>query len=274
MIPPFVDAEFVAEHPEAVLADVRWYLDGRDGKAAFEAGHIAGAIWVDLDHQLAGHDQPATEGRHPFPTPEQFAASMGELGIANGTLVVAYDDTGGLTAGRLAVMLRMIGGDAAVLVGGLGAWTGPIETGEGRTPSPAEFTAVEWPEDRLATADDVVKILNDGGSAIDARSRERFVGSVAQIDKQPGHIPGARSAPWSEVLADDMLPKSPEDLRDHYRQLGIDGGHEVVAYCGSGVSACMNLLAMEHAGLTAPRLYVASWSGWSADPNREAATGE
>ena len=274
MIPPFVDAEFVAEHPEAVLADVRWYLDGRDGRAAFEAGHIADAVWVDLDHQLANHDQPSTEGRHPFPTAAQFAASMGSLGIANDTLVVACDDTGGLTAGRLAVMLRIIGGDAAVLVGGLGAWTGAIETGAGRTPSPVEFTAVDWPEDRLASADDVAKILNEGGSAIDARSYERFLGKVVQIDKQPGHIPGARSAPWSEVLDADTMPKSPDDLRDHYRQLGIDGDHEVVAYCGSGVSACMNVLAMEHAGLTAPRLYVASWSGWSADPNREAATGE
>ena len=106
-------------------------------------------------------------------------------------------------------MLRMIGCDAAVLVGGLAAWTGPIETGPGRAPSSVEFTAVEWPDDRLANADDVVKILAEGGSAIDARSRERFVGEVVQIDKQPGHIPGARSAPWSEVLGADTLPKDP-----------------------------------------------------------------
>ena len=274
MIPPFVDAEFVTNHPEAVLADVRWYLDGSNGKAAFEDGHIADAVWVDLDHQLAAHDQPDTEGRHPFPTPAQFASAMGSLGISNDTLVVAYDDTGGLTAGRLAVMLRMIGCDAAVLVGGLGAWPGPIETGAGRTPAPAQFTAVEWPSDRLASANDVAKVLKTGGAAIDARSYERFVGEVVQIDKTPGHIPGARSAPWSEVLGADTLPKSPEDLRHYYRQLGVDGEHEVVAYCGSGVSACMNVLAIEHAGLTAPRLYVASWSGWSADPNRQAATGE
>jgi thiosulfate/3-mercaptopyruvate sulfurtransferase len=274
MIPPFVDADFVAAHPDAVLADVRWYLDGRDGKAAFESGHIAGAVWVDLDHQLAGHDRPDTEGRHPFPTPADFAAAMGSLGIANDTVVVAYDDTGGLTAGRLAVMLRMIGCDAAVLTGGLGAWAGPVETGPAPTPTPAVFNAVEWPEDKLASADDVAAIVASGGAAIDARSRERFVGEVVQIDKQPGHIPGARSAPWSELLDSATMPRPPADLRDHYRQLGVDGNHEVVAYCGSGVSACMNVLAMEHAGLAVPRLYVASWSGWSADPNREAATGE
>lgn len=274
MIPPFVDESFLRDHPDAVLADVRWYLDGRDGHAAFAAGHLPGAVWVDLDHHLAGVDQPATGGRHPFPTPEAFAAAMGSLGIGNDTLVVAYDDTGGLTAGRLAVMLRMLGFDAAVLIGGLGTWTGPIETGTGRTPTPTTFTPHEWPADRLASADDVEQILAEGGAAIDARSYERFLGEVVQLDKQPGHIPGARSAPWSAVLDADAKPRSVTELRDHYNDLGVDDAHQVVAYCGSGVSACMNVLAMEHAGLALPRLYVASWSGWTADPIRQAATGE
>ncbi len=274
MIPPFVDAEFAAAHPQAVLADVRWYLDGRDGRAAFEAGHIAGAVWVDLDHQLAAGGRPATEGRHPLPSPAAFADAMGSLGIANDTLVIAYDDTGGLTAGRLAVMLRMIGSDATVLAGGLGAWTGAVETGSGHTPLPAEFVATDWPNDRLATADDVQRIAAAGGAVLDARSYERFVGEVVQIDKRPGHIPGARSSPWSAVLGSDTTPRSVDDLRDYFGKLGVDNDHDVVAYCGSGVSACLNMLAMEHAGLGTPLLYVASWSGWSADPNREAATGE
>jgi thiosulfate/3-mercaptopyruvate sulfurtransferase len=200
---------------------------------------------------------------------------MGSLGIANDTLVIAYDDTGGLTAGRLVVMLRILGCDAAVLEGGLGAWTGAIETGEGRTPTPVEFTATDWASERLATADDVERIATAGGAILDARSLERFRGEIAQIDKRPGHIPGARSAPWSAILDSDATPRSPAELRDHYRSLGVDdAGHNVVAYCGSGVSACMNVLAMEHAGLGISRLYVASWSGWSADPNREAATGD
>ena len=274
MIPPFVDAEFVRTHPEAVLADVRWYLDGRDGHAAFEAGHIPGAVWVDLDHQLAGHDQLATEGRHPFPTPANFAAAMGSLGIANDTVVVAYDDTGGLTAGRLAVMLRMIGCDAAVLAGGLVAWAGSLETGPAHIPTPVEFTATDWPNDRLASAEEVEQIIASGGTAIDARSHERFLGQVSQIDKRAGHIPGSRSAPWSEVLDGENMPRSADELRVHYKDLDADDDHEVVAYCGSGVSACMNILAMEQAGLAAPKLYVASWSGWTSDPNREAATGE
>ena len=274
MIPPFVDAEFVRTHPEAVLADVRWYLDGRDGRAAFEAGHIPGAVWVDLDHQLAGHDQLATQGRHPFPTPANFAAAMGSLGIANDTVVVAYDDTGGLTAGRLAVMLRMIGCEAAVLAGGLMAGAGSLEMGPAHIPTPVEFTATDWPNDRLASAEEVEQIIASGGTAIDARSHERFLGQVSQIDKRAGHIPGSRSAPWSEVLDGERKPRSADELRVHYKDLDADDDHEVVAYCGSGVSACMNILAMEQAGLAAPKLYVASWSGWTSDPNREAATGE
>lgn len=274
MIPPFVDVEFVEAHPEAVRADVRWYLDGSDGHAAFEAGHLPGAVWVDLEHQLAAAGRPATEGRHPLPDPSDFAAAMSALGISDDTLVVAYDDTGGLTAGRLAVMLRMLGRDATVLAGGLGAWIGPIETGAGRVPSPGVFTARAWPDDRLATADDAQVVADAGGVVLDARSHERFTGSVALIDKRAGHIPGSRCAYWGEVLDSEAMPRSTDELRQHYRDVGVVDANDAIAYCGSGVSACLNVLAMEHAGLGIPRLYVASWSGWSADPNREAATGD
>jgi thiosulfate/3-mercaptopyruvate sulfurtransferase len=272
VIPPFADTTFVNEHPDAVLADVRWYLDGRDGQAAFETAHLPAAVWVDLDRQLAATDRPATEGRHPLPTPNAFAAAMGALGISNDTTVIAYDDTGGLTAGRLAVMLRMLGCDAAVLNGGLNAWSGEIETGPGRTPTPATFAAVDWPAERVADEAAIARVVSAGGAVLDARSPERFRGEVAQIDKRPGHIPGARNAPWSAVIDADATVRPADELRDHYRDLGVDG--ETVAYCGSGVSACMNVLAMEHAGLGTPRLYVASWSGWSADPQREAALGD
>jgi thiosulfate/3-mercaptopyruvate sulfurtransferase len=272
MIPPFVDTTFASEHPNAVLADVRWYLDGRDGRAAFETAHLPGAVWVDLDRQLAATGRPATEGRHPLPTAEAFADAMGTLGISNDTTVIAYDDTGGLTAGRLAVMLRMLGCDAAVLNGGLTAWSGQIETGHGRAPTPARFTAADWPAERLADENDIARVIRADGAVLDARSLERFRGEVAQIDKRPGHIPGARSAPWTAVLDADATIRPLHELRDHYRELGVDS--ETVAYCGSGVSACMNVLAMEHAGLGTPRLYVASWSGWSADPQRGAALGD
>ncbi len=282
MIAPVVAPEAVAGlvevHDDVVLADVRWYLDGRDGRKAFEESHIVGAVWVDLDHALAGHDQPATEGRHPFPTPQAFAAAMGALGIGDNTVVVAYDDTGGLTAGRLVVMLRMLGRDAAVLNGGLNAWTAaglPTELGPATRATANEFTATPWPQDRLATADQAQRTAAAGGAVIDARPLARFTGEQALIDPRPGHIPGARSATWSAVLTDTGELRTPDDLKAHYAALGIaDAGTPSVAYCGSGVSACMNIVAMEHAGLTPPRLYVASWSGWSADPDRPAELGQ
>jgi thiosulfate/3-mercaptopyruvate sulfurtransferase len=258
-----------------VVADVRWYLDGRDGRTAFESAHLPGAVWVDLEAALAGHDLPATEGRHPFPTPEAFARSMGELGIGDNSLVVAYDDGGGMTAGRLVSMLRMIGRDAAVLDGGLTVWTTEgrsVESGPAERPTPAEFTAVAWPAGRFASADDAFAHAAQGGAVIDARVAERFTGEVALIDPRPGHIPGARNAPWASVLGSDGRFRSPDELRTHFESLGaVDAS--TIAYCGSGVSACMNLLAMEMAGLEPPRLYVASWSGWSADDDRPAELG-
>ncbi len=282
MIPVVVGAEFLRDHPVApaheagrgvVVVDVRWYLDGRDGRVAYEAGHLPGAVWVDLDHQLAAHGAPATEGRHPFPTPDDFAAAMSSLGIGDGTTVVAYDDTGGLTAGRLVVMLRMLGEQAAVLDGGLAAWPGEVHTGWVE-PVPARFTARPWPTDRLASADETAALASgDEGVVIDARARERFTGEVTQIDPRPGHVPGAVNAPWSAVLGAAGRLRSVDELRAHYRSLGVDDDVPTIAYCGSGVSACMNVLAMEHAGFAPPRLYVASWSGWSADERRPAETG-
>jgi thiosulfate/3-mercaptopyruvate sulfurtransferase len=270
--PAIVDAAFLAQHPAAVIADVRWYLDGRDGRAAYEDGHLPGAVWVDLDTALAAHGLPATEGRHPFPDPDAFATAMAAIGIGNDTVVVAYDDTGGLTAGRLVVMLRMLGGDASLLGGGLPAWTGEVATGWVE-PTPTTFTEMPWPTDRLASADEAAASATAGAPVLDARSHERFTGELTQIDPRPGHIPGARSAPWSAVLDGDGHVRPVGELRDHYAALGVTDDSPAIAYCGSGVSACMNVLAMEHAGLPTARLYVASWSGWSADPERPAAVG-
>lgn len=279
VIPVIVDANTLHDLQAAnpgpggvVVADVRWYLDGRDGRAAYEAGHLPGAVWVDLHHQLAALDAPATEGRHPFPAPDHFAAAMGELGIGDDTVVVAYDDTGGLTAGRLVVMLRMLGREAALLDGGLNAWTGEVHQGW-VAPVPTIFTAAPWPSDRLASADETAALAAGDGVVMDARARDRFTGEVTQIDPLPGHVPGAVNAPWAAVLGPDGRVRSIDELRAHYAALGVRDDVPVVAYCGSGVSACMNIMAMEHAGFTPPRLYVASWSGWSADPQRPAELG-
>ncbi len=285
MIAVIVDAEFVAAHldglvadlpGDVLVADVRWYLDGRDGRAAYEHSHLPGAVWVDLDRHLAAHDRPAVDGRHPLPTPEAFAASMGQIGIGDDTTVIAYDDTGGMTAGRLVVMLRVLGIDAAVLDGGLAAWTDAAEASHPRSgrvqsgwvePTPRSFTPRPWPAGRFATADEAGDAAAAGRPVLDARSAERFRGEVALIDARPGHIPGARNAPWNAVLDDTGRFRSPDELRRHYAALAADTG-EVIASCGSGVSACMNLIAMEHAGLQPARLFTASWSGWSADPER------
>ncbi|MFT3851775.1 MAG: sulfurtransferase [Ilumatobacteraceae bacterium] len=276
MIPPVVDAEFLDAHPEALIADVRWYLDGRDGFAAYRDAHLPGARWVDLETALSAAGRPATEGRHPLPTPQAFAQAMRDLGIGDDSIVVAYDDTGGVTAGRLVVMLRVLGIDAALLDGGLRAWIGPVESGPGKaSAAPGSFTERPWPAERFADADETGAAALAGTPVIDARSFERFTGEATMVDRVPGHIPGARSAPATDVFGPDGRFKSVDELRAHYAARGIDDSTaDVIASCGSGVSACANIIALEHAGLPRARLFAASWSGWSADPDREAATGE
>ena len=278
MIAPVVDAGFLSSHPHAVVADVRWYLDGRSGHDAFRAGHLPGAIWIDLERHLSGHGLPATEGRHPFPDAADFAATMSGYGIGDDTVVVAYDDQGGMVAARLVVMLRMLGREAALLDGGLGAWVAdghPVNTGDGRVPEPAVFTPTPWPSRRLVNADTAASHAAHGGTVLDARAADRFSGENAAIDPRPGHIPGARNSPWQSLLDTDGRMKHAADLLDHYESLGLDPAHsaDTVCYCGSGVSACMNVLAIERLGMEPPRLFVASWSGWSADPNRPTETG-
>jgi len=278
VIAPVVSPAHLAALADVVIIDVRWYLDGRDGRTEYERAHLPGAVWVDLDRQLAAHDRPVTEGRHPFPTPADFAVAMGELGIGDHTVVVAYDDTGGLTAGRLVTMLRMLGREAAMLDGGLKGWAlagFDIETGPADPIAPAVFTPMPWPADRFATAAETAAHAATGGPVLDARISERFTGEQALVDPRPGHVPGARNAPWAALLgADGRLLPTPQ-LRDHFTALGAAAPEAApITYCGSGVSACLNIVAMEHAGLTPPRLYVASWSGWSADPDRPTELGD
>ena len=285
MIAPVVGADSLPDG--AVLVDVRWYLDGRDGRVAYEAGHLPGAIWIDLERDLSRHDLPTSEGRHPLPTPAAFAIAMSALGIGDDTVVVAYDDTGGVTAGRLVVMLRMLGRSAALLDGGLGAWIADgraIEVGPSIVAtSSATFSTTEWPTRRLASADEAADLAANGGAVLDSRAHERFTGEQVLVDPRPGHMPGARSAPWAELQRPDGRLLDREELRAHFSRLGADrevNDSEVndsetpVAYCGSGVSACLNVLAMEHAGLTPARLFVGSWSGWAADPSRPVEVGD
>lgn len=265
---PVVDSTWVCAHPDAVIADVRYYLDGRSGRAAYDAGHIPGAVFVDLHDALAAEPSPRA-GRHPFPTPEHFAARLGALGIGEADPVVAYDDTGGIMAARLVWMLRVIGAQAALLDGGLQAWDGPLET-ETATRQSQTRAARPWPADRLADIDEVAQT---SAPLLDARAGARFRGEEEPLDPRAGHIPGARNVSTADNLAANGAFLAPETLRRRFDEAGIGAGETPIAYCGSGVSACHLLLSIEHAGLGPGRLYPGSWSQWSNDPERPAEKG-
>jgi thiosulfate/3-mercaptopyruvate sulfurtransferase len=266
---PFVSATWLAEHrSDVALIDVRWYPDGRSGRESYEAGHIPGAVWIDLDETLAEAPSPA-EGRHPLPTPDRFAAGLSRAGIGDGTRVVAYDDSGGMAAGRLVWLLRALGQPAALLDGGLQSWTGDLET-TNASAEPAEFTRRPWPTDRLATLDEVPNVP----LLLDARAPERYRGDVEPLDPRAGHIPGAGNAPWPANLDANNRYRPAAALRETFEALGARPGSDVVVYCGSGVTACQTLLALEAAGIDGARLYPGSWSQWCADPERPAALGD
>jgi thiosulfate/3-mercaptopyruvate sulfurtransferase len=267
----WLDERLAADRPRTVIADVRWYLDGRSGHAEYERAHVPGSVWIDVDAHLSTPSTDPTDGRHPFPRPERFAIELGLVGIGDHDLVVALDDTGGMTAGRLVWMLRVLGRPAALLDGGLDAFA-PAELVTGPEPprNPVTRTPIAWPAERFATADELV-----GGDVlvVDVRAEQRFTGEAAMIDPRPGHIPGAINLPWQRNLATGSLRFPDVDvLRARFAEAGLVG-RDVVASCGSGVSACHLLVAMEHAGLPPGRLFPPSWSGWSADPARSAALG-
>jgi thiosulfate/3-mercaptopyruvate sulfurtransferase len=270
---PYVDAAWLEAHLDAVrVVDVRWYLDGRSGLEAYQSGHVPGAVFVDLDSDLAAPAGPII-GRHPLPTPEHFATAMGRLGITNEDTVIAYDDASGSVAARLWWMLDAVGVRVAVLDGGLAAWTGAFSLEMAR-PTSTAFTPRSWPSASVVDADEVDRLRLQGAPLLDARPHGRFTGEAPSIDLRPGHIPGARSAPWASNLdpgTGKFLP--PAELRRRYQGLGIDARDRVVVSCGSGVTACHDLLALRVAGFENAALYPGSWSGWSSDPLRPIALG-
>jgi thiosulfate/3-mercaptopyruvate sulfurtransferase len=272
VIDPFVSADWLRTHrDDVIVADVRWYLDGRSGRAAYEAGHIPGAVFVELDTVLSEPHEDDRRGRHPLATPERFAGGLAQLGIGDGDTVIAYDDAGGVIAARLVWMLRAIGHEAALLDGGLAAWPADdLHLGATRPRPPATFTTVPWPRELLASIDEVATTTS---VLIDARDAERFAGGADPVDPHSGHIPGARSVPTREHLDATGRIATPERLRARFAQAGVAPGTPVVSYCGSGVTACHNLLALQRAGLGPGRLFPGSWSQWSRDPERPVATG-
>ncbi len=267
---PFVSVDWLTAHrsdPDLVIVDSRWYLDGTDARGVYEAGHIAGAVFADLDVDISAPAGKA--GRHPLPTAASFAAAMSNLGIGDHTHVVVYDDQGGVVAGRLWWMLDALGHDVSVLAGGIDAWNEPLELGSARRIEPAIFTEQPFPSTRFVTADQVAGRSNEV-IVVDARSSGRYSGEPFHVDARFGHVPGAVNVPNTENFAEDTTDfKTTSQLASIYAQAGIgDPDQPVVVYCGSGVSASADLLALRLLGHTNVQLYTGSWSEWGADPCR------
>ena len=274
MFTTLITATQLREATSALVVDCRFDLmQTTRGAQAYLEGHVPGALYAHLDHHLSG---PAVSdhGRHPMPTPARLCEVFSALGITHERQVVCYDDLNGAMAARLWWLLRYMGQvRVAVLDGGWPAWLaagGSVETGA-VMPVPAVFTGHPYRE-RLVTLAD---LPTQQAALVDARDPGRFRGEVEPMDPRAGHIPGARNHCWKRNLAStgNFLP--PAALREALRQsLSTLPDASTVHYCGSGVTACHNVLAQVHAGLPEPRLYGGSWSEWCADPDRPAALGE
>jgi thiosulfate/3-mercaptopyruvate sulfurtransferase len=270
-----ISTDVLAAHlddPSFAIVDCRYKLDDETwGEHEYVARHIPRATYAHLGHDLAG-PKSGTNGRHPLPDVRALAQIFGRLGIDNETQVVAYDQDSGMYASRLWWMLRWLGHDAvAVLDGGFAEWTAehrPTASGEERV-RPREF-APAVRRDAAVDAGRVAALASDRAwHLVDARAPERFRGETEPIDKTPGHIPGAANHFYQWNLNERGTFRAPDELRAKLREsIGDVPPDHIICYCGSGVTACHNLLALEHAGLKGAKLYPGSWSEWSADPSR------
>ena len=258
--------------PTTVI-DVRWRLDLPDGRAEYREGHIPGAVYADMETQLSEHGEP-TDGRHPLPSPARLQAALTAWGVDDGDEIVVYDDHGNVSAARLWWLLRWAGLDRVrILDGALAGWRDAgfdIESGE---VTPLAGTARIASVGHLPTIDaDGAAALARAGVLIDSRAPARYRGDVEPIDPVGGHIPGAVNVPMDEHVDAAGRYLLTEQLRARFAAVGVDDGVEVAAYCGSGVSATTNVLALMLAGHRAA-LYPGSWSAWSNTPGRPIATG-
>lgn len=265
-------AELLTAGRPPVLLDVRWSLGDPDGRRRYLDGHIPGAVYVDLDTELA--DPPALRhGRHPLPSPERLEAAARRWGLHEGDTVVAYDAAGNLAAARAWWLLRWAGiADVRLLDGGLAAWTGaglPLER-HPVVPSPGDVTLRPGalPVVDADGADGIART----GILLDARAAERYAGKTEPVDPRAGHIPGAVCAPTGNNLQPDGRFRPAAELAARFAGLGVDGERTVAVYCGSGITASHEIAALHLAGIPAA-LYPGSWSQWSNDPARPVATG-
>lgn len=262
------------DDPSWRVFDCRHQLaDPAAGERAYAAGHLPGAVFLHLDRDLSGLPN-GSNGRHPLPDPKILAARLAAAGVSNTTQVVVYDDAGGMIAGRLWWLLRWLGHErVALLDGGIQRWLTegrPLSTVPPAT-TPGRLTAA--PRDWVVSADTLLANLDRGElCVVDARSPDRFRGENETLDRVGGHIPGARNRFFRDNLDADGGFRSAAELRREFLALlaGVEPA-QAVMQCGSGVSACLNLLAMEVAGLSGARLYAGSWSEWCSDPRRPVA---
>ncbi len=261
--------EIINSGENVLLCDCRFDLaDPAAGKKAYEENHIPGAIYVDLDTDLSS-EKTGKNGRHPLPSPEAWAQTKSRLGIDPNTLVVAYDQQGSMFASRLWWMLKATGhAKVQVLDGGLDAWNGPMGSIP-RKPTPTAQAIKPMPYVGLVLASEVeANLEHQKKLVIDARANDRFHGQNETMDPVGGHIPGAINHFFKQNLSATLF-KSPEQLFNHFLALlGPRKASEVIHQCGSGVTACHNLLAMEIAGLKGSQLYAGSWSEWCSNPAR------
>jgi thiosulfate/3-mercaptopyruvate sulfurtransferase len=254
----------------AVLLDVRWTVDGGSDLAGFRSGHLPGARFVAFE-SVCAEPGPATAGRHPLASPDRFAAGLADVGVGNDAEVVVYDGGGMMAAARLVWMLRTIDQSAAILDGGLPAWPGRLETGDPGAVSRVARDAVPWPDGAVVDADVVAAVAAAGDRVVaDCRAADRYRGVPHPLDTRSGHIPGAVSLPYAGSLDEWGRLLDLDLVRSRFREAGADAG--TIYYCGSGVSACVSALVAEQVGIGRGRLYVASWSGWTADPDRPVET--
>ena len=263
------------EDPEWLVFDTRFSLaDAEAGEQAYRDSHIAGAHYVHLESDLSSPHIPGSTGRHPLPDKAQWIKTVQALGISPEKQVVVYDDAGGAMASRMWWMLGWIGHvNVAVLDGGWQAWTEsghPVSSGDEKAPLPSTGDYGEQAP--------LVRIVKAGGLngsqqlLLDARDLPRYLGEVEPIDPVAGHIPGAKCSPFTANLGENGHFLSATDLKQKFRD-AVMTDREVVCYCGSGVTACHNILAMKIAGLAEPALYPGSWSEWITDPERDIAAG-